>query len=564
MKIFSNHIGAWVALAALAVPCAAWAKVSPSAWITSGMVIQRGQEVCLTGTADAGEVVVAEFDGEAPVAASGKKVKGEFRATADADGRWSLTLPSLRAGGPYVISIAGQRLEDIMVGDVFFCSGQSNMELPVSRVMDKYAAEVDGTVNDEVRMLRVKLNPVYDGPAADVLTDGWKTLNHDNAMDFSAVAYFFAREMQAATGVAIGVVESAVGGSPIEAWMSREQLQSQGFRLALSKADVNADPAYRKVVEDYGKAAGDHWEAVLAAKEGELAQDWKAEGYDDSRWETVNAVADGWACDSLGAFNGAHWFRKTVNVSASQAALPATLRLGALVDADEAWVNGVKVGQTYYQYPPRIYDIPQGALHAGDNVIAVRLVSQNGEPSFVADKYRGIFFGGNRWLCGNHVSKIDLDDNWKHLYAAAMPSKPGIPFFYYTPTVLYNGMVAPLGGMRFAGAVWYQGESNVGREGEYRQMLGGLMANWRAEFHNDGLNFVIIELADFEKPVNPAWRAMQRTQREVAEADPHADWAKCADLGEWNDVHPLEKKTLGRRVAVKMKALLKSAKMPKR
>ena len=125
-------------------------------------------------------------------------------------------------------------------------------------------------------------------------------------------------------------------------------------------------------------------------------------------------------------------------------------------------------------------------------------------------------------------------------------------------------MVAPLGGMRFAGAVWYQGESNVGREGEYRQMLGGLMANWRAKFHNDGLNFVIIELADFEKPVNPAWRAMQRTQREVAEADPHADWAQCADLGEWNDVHPLDKKTLGRRVAVKMKALLKSAKLPKR
>ena len=540
---------------ALASAISVRAEVRPAAWITDGMVIQRGQQVTLRGTADPGEVVELDFDGVAPLTTAGKRVQ-KSSVTAQSDGQWSLTLPSLKAGGPFILTLGDKKLTDVMVGDVYLCSGQSNMELPTSRVMDKYAQEINASVNKNVRLLHVRLATSFDGPAADVTTDGWKTLNKENASDFSATAYFFAREMQAATpSVAVGVIEAAVGGTPIEAWLSRGQLLSDGFVSQVSQLDVNADADYRQMVESYGKQAGDRWEKVLAQKEAALAQDWKAESFDDSAWETVDATSDTWSQANSRSLNGAHWFRKTIDVSAEQAAMPAVLRLGTLVDMDEVWVNGVKVGVTYYQYPPRIYDIPEGVLHEGQNVIAVRLVSQGNKPAFVPEKYRGVFFGGNRWLCGNSRSKIDLDNQWRHKYAVSMPGKSGVPFFYYTPTVLYNAMVAPLTGVKFAGALWYQGESNVGREADYAVMLKGLMTDWRQLFEIPDMKFVIIELADYGKPVGQSWRNFQQMQRTVAEADPHAAFAEIHDLGEWNDIHPLDKKTVGVRAARAMKSI---------
>lgn len=170
--------------------------------------------------------------------------------------------------------------------------------------------------------------------------------------------------------------------------------------------------------------------------------------------------------------------------------------------------------------------------------------------------YRGIFFGSNRWLCGNHADKLDLDNNWRHLYAAAMPQKGGVEPFIYTPTALYNAMIAPLKGIALTGALWYQGESNVGRDVEYRDLLNGLFANWRTLFQKPDLNFIVIGLADFEKPVTTWWRALQKAQQEVAEADPHAAFAPAADLGVWYDVHPLDKKTVAVRAARAMKKLI--------
>ncbi len=540
---------------ALASAISVRAEVRPAAWITDGMVIQRGQQVTLRGTAEPGEVVELDFDGTVPLTTAGKRAQ-KSSATAQADGRWSLTLPSLKAGGPFVLTLGDKKLTDVMVGDVYLCSGQSNMELPTSRVMDKYAQEINASVNKKVRLLHVRLATSFDGPAPDVTTDGWKTLNKENASGFSATAYFFAREMQAATpGVAVGVIEAAVGGTPIEAWLSREQLLSDGFVSQVSQLDVNADADYRQMVESYGKQAGDRWEKVLARKEAALAQDWKSESFDDSAWETVDATSDSWSQVNSRSLIGAHWFRKVIEVSAEQAAMPAVLRLGTLVDMDEVWVNGVKVGVTYYQYPPRIYDIPEGVLHEGRNVIAVRLVSQGNKPAFVPEKYRGVLFGGNRWLCGNNRSKIDFDNQWKHTYAVPMAGKPGVPFFYYTPTVLYNAMIAPLAGAKFAGVLWYQGESNVGREADYAVMLKGLMADWRGLFETDDMKFVIIELADYGRPVGQAWRNFQQMQREVAEADPHAAFAEIHDLGEWNDIHPLDKKTVGVRAARAMNSV---------
>ena len=554
MNIFTNSC---LAAALLSLAATSEAKVTPSAWVANGMVLQRGQVVTLTGSADPGEDVTAQFEGQRPLDTAGKSVRDVFSATADSNGRWTIALPAMKPGGPFSLVLAGQTIEDVLVGDVYICSGQSNMELPVRRVMDMFAQEVLAVQVEKVRTLKVELAAAFDGPASDFKTDGWKSLSYANAQEFSALAFFFAREMHARHKIPVAVVQAAIGGTPIEAWMSREELTARGALSHLSLLDINANDDYRALVESYANKSNEVWEATLAAKEKALGMNWTAPSFDDSSWSQVDCLSEAWAKDETRPLNGAHWFRKEVNVNAQQASLPATLRLGMLVDADEVWVNGQKVGQTYYQYPPRIYDIPKGLLHEGKNVIAVRLTSQNWLPRFVADMYRGIFFGSNRWLCGSHNSQIDLDNNWRHFYAVSMPPKGGITPFHYTPTSLYNAMVAPLKGMAFTGAVWYQGETNVGREAEYKVLLNGLMADWRRLFANPELNFVIVGLADFEKPVNDSWRAMQKAQQEVAEADPHAAFAPAADLGVWYDIHPLDKKTLAFRVAKAMQTIQK-------
>lgn len=551
---------ALIALAAT-LPTLLSAAVRPASWVSDGMVLQRGIEVSLVGTADPGEVFVVKFVNEPPRNVNGKRVSGEYSVVTGSRGQWSFTLPALRPGGPYSLQLADKVIADVYVGDVFLCSGQSNMELPVERVYDMYYQEVNAASDPQVRMMRIETNPIFDGPTTELKTDGWKALNKDNSAKFSAAAYFFAREMRVITGVPVGVVQAAVGGTPIEAWMSRDALAD--FPSAIAKLDYAARTDYRRAAESFAKVAGDEWEALLSAKENALALDWTKSDFDDSAWETIDATSASWGSSATGDKHGAHWLRKEVTLTAEQIVDGAVLRLGTMVDADIAYVNGVKVGQTYYQYPPRIYDVPASALKVGKNVIAVRLVSQNGRPELTPEKYRGLFFGGKRWLSDHRKGQLGLDGNWKHLYAVPMPPKPGIAPFIYTPTALYNGMVAPLKGMKFLGALWYQGESNVGRDVEYRKLLPALMTCWRTTFGIENMAFVIGELADFKRPVEPAWRRFQDMQREVATAEPNADFSQGRDLGEWNDIHPLDKKIVGQRMAWKMRDICKLKKHAK-
>lgn len=530
------------------------AKVQLPPYLSDGIIFQREQTITLWGNADKGETISVSFakTKNMPKTIEGKKLTQVFQTTANADGYWTLDLPSLRYGGPYTLNIGDVELNDVLIGDVWLCSGQSNMELPVRRVMDKYADEIETAVEPNIRMFLVKRVTEYISPRADVEGDGWKSLNKTNAYEFSAVAYFFAQERYAQTGIPQGVVEAAVGGTPIEAWLSREALVDYPYQLA--QLEVNANDDYRANVESYGFTVGNRWESVLADKEKSLNLDWLNPNFDDKSWEMIDVFDQNkWAFDKTGVLNGVHWFRREVILTAEQAAQNATLRLGCLVDADQVYVNGTFVGTTGYQYPPRIYSIKNGILHEGRNVICIRLESQNGPARFVPEKYHGIFFGDNPWLCGTHTDKIDLDGSWRHFYAARLQAKQGIPFFYYTPTVLYNGMLAPLAPAHFAGAIWYQGESNISRSFEYKDMLKRLMQCWRTTFSQPEMKFVIVEMADFERPLGKGWIAVQQAQREAADEDPNAFCASAKDLGEWNDIHPLNKKDLAKRIAQQLK-----------
>ena len=219
------------------------------------------------------------------------------------------------------------------------------------------------------------------------------------------------------------------------------------------------------------------------------------------------------------------------------------LRLGCIVDADSVYVNGVFVGTTSYQYPPRIYNVPAGVLKEGKNNVTVRLFSQNGQGHFVAEKPYCLILGDER---------IDLTGNWRYNRGAAMTPGPGMVFYCYKPTVLYNAMIHPLINVPVSGVVWYQGESNVSRRNEYASLLETMMANWRDSMNNPELPFYIVELADFlhssDKRGRASWAEMRKQQAKAAEDTPNAYLIPNSDLGEWNDIHPLNKKTLGNRV----------------
>lgn len=255
-----------------------------------------------------------------------------------------------------------------------------------------------------------------------------------------------------------------------------------------------------------------------------------------------------WGNNGLNPIGGSHWLRKDVDIPQNYSGKEAILRLGCIVDADSVYVNGQFVGTTGYQYPPRIYKIPAGLLKAGKNNVTVRLISNGGQPSFVPEKPYKIIIPSE-----GQNEEISLEGTWKYRLGAPMPNAPSMMFFCYKPVCLYNAMIAPLKNYTFNGVIWYQGESNVSRRNEYASLLTAMIADWRRTFDRQDLPFYIVELADFlskdDIDGRKAWAEMRQEQAMAAKQNTHTTLIKNSDLGEWNDIHPLNKKTLGERVA---------------
>lgn len=540
----------YIALALAAAPSAG-AEVHLPRIFSPGMVVQRDAEVRLHGTAEPGEavnVLVRDSRGRAVGPRKG------YTTTADGAGEWSVSLAALRAGGPYTITVNDITLDDVLSGDVFFCSGQSNMELPVRRVMEKYADEVNAYSNAQVRHFNTPQEVEYGEQRGDVNGGSWQSVTPETAQSMSAIAYFMAKELNSRTGVPVGIINSSWGGTPIEAWMSEAALA--GWPRALSMKRQYADPAYRDAVKAVEGQNYMHWNMALDSGDPGLtgAVKWYADGLDDSAWAEVSPLytAD-WNTDGLNAVNGSHWLRKDIELDADAAGAEGVLRLGCVVDADSVYVNGRLVGSTTYMYPPRIYRVPAGVLRAGRNNITVRVISQHGRGGLVPDKELSLTAAGRKYM---------IAGDWRYRRGSVTDAGPGMQFWHYSPTVLYASMVAPYRGLALAGVVWYQGESNVGRRNEYAGLLTSMIADWRETLGNDGLPFYIVELADFLHPSDTggraAWAEMRAQQARVAETVPGATLIRNSDLGEWNDIHPLDKKTPGCRVADAITATMKS------
>ncbi|MBQ8520789.1 MAG: sialate O-acetylesterase [Bacteroides sp.] len=516
------------------------AKVKLPSLISDGMVLQREQPVKVWGTADAGEKIEIRLFKE-------KRMKGTYHTMADANGQWSVQLPPTQAGGPYRMQINDMEVKDVLFGDVYLCSGQSNMELPVRRVTDMFADEIAAYNNENIRHFIVPKTFNFHTPQTDLPEAEWETLNQQNVMDFSALAYFTAKALYEKNGIPVGLINASWGGTPVEAWMSEESLKP--FPKYINDKRLYEDDAYcRKIKEVEGQ---DFYRWNLTLYKGDPGKQapvqWSDASYDDRSWQTVDMLQDAWGSDRQKGMAGSHWLRKSVEIPTTWEGKEAVLRLGCIVDADSVYVNGTFVGTTGYQYPPRIYPIPAGILKAGENNVTVRVISNGGQPHFVPEKPYKI-------ICENE--EVSLEGDWKYRQGAPMPNAPGMMFFCYKPICLYNAMIAPLANYALKGAIWYQGESNVDKRDEYANLLGILIKDWRDTFHNDTLPFYIVELADFLHPSDidgrKAWAEMRIEQAKAAENTPHAWLIRNGDLGEWNDIHPLDKKTLGNRVAEKI------------
>lgn len=518
--------------------CTLWAeaKVKLPSVLSDGMVLQRERPVRIWGTADPGEEVTVTFR------------KKKYAARADEAGKWQVVMPAMKAGGPYEMAVNEVTVKDILIGDVWLCAGQSNMELTVARVADMFAKETSVYGNPMIRYVKTPYGNDVKGPEENIVRMNWTALNPKAAQSYAALPYFFAIEMYNETKVPVGIVNSSWGGSAVEAWMSEEALR--GFPKSLRERDIYASDEYRALMNKAGGLMSGLWNLSLYKGDEGLRTPvkWYAPELDDSGWEETDVFSSRLGDKNGYPVSGAHWFRQHFRLTDGQAGKDGVLRLGCLVDADSVYVNGVFVGTTAYQYPPRIYKVPASLLKAGGNLVTVRLISYGGRPGFVKEKPYCMAIDGDT---------VRFSGQWKYRLGCEMPGMKGGISFQNVPTGMYNSMIAPLRNLSFKGALWYQGETNAGRPNEYEALLTAMIKDWRAKLSDEDLPFFIMQLPDFmqthRQPVESSWAGMREAQRQVTLKVPGTALVVGMGLGEWNDIHPLNKKELARRVALQVK-----------
>ena len=518
------------------IHAACYAQIKLPKLISDGMVLQHSQELKIWGWAAPQENISLHFNNK------------DYKTKANAAGEWSFAIPPQKAGGTYnMVFAASNKVEvnNITFGDVWLCSGQSNMELGMGRLMDTYPEEATA-VNPEIRQFLVPDVYNFKVKQTDLSSGSWQSVSPKTIREFSGVAYFFAVEIYKKQHIPIGIINAALGGSPAQAWISEPSIKK--FPEYYNDLQSFKDDNLIAKIESENKLDSDSWYAELNKKDEGLKKGWKASAFDDSKWETMN-IPGYWPDGPVGEANGSVWFRKVIDVPAAMAGVPAKLILGRIIDADSVFVNNVFVGSTSYQYPPRKYALNNTVLKPGKNTIVVRVISNSGRGGFVLDKDYQIIAGNN---------KLNLQGPWKYKRGAFMPpTKPQISV-RWKPAGLFNGMIAPLQNYAVKGVLWYQGESNAGEPDEYFSLMETLVADWRAGWKRD-LPFIYVQLPGFmeekSQPTESNWAAL-RDQQQMLLTSKNTAMAVAIDLGEWNDIHPLNKKEVGKRLALQADKLV--------
>lgn len=498
-------------------------------------VIQRGKPVLLTGSAAPNEVVMVTFAGQT------------HAAKADANGHWQADFPARESGHDLQLSVTGSggsaTSNDLSFGDVWLCSGQSNMEYSLRRALNG-DGEVEGANDPQLRLMKVPQQLAGSPTRAFANPPSWRPTTPDSAKDFSAACYFMVRELRSSEKVPIGAIDDTWGGTPIRAWMDEASVASSGGSKAAQLVDLSrTNPT--AAIRQFGGEWGAWWRKQTGDTPG--SEPWNASAR--LSWKPVPSLAywEAWG-PQWKSWIGSIWARERVTLTPAEARQAATLSLSAIDDLDQTFVNGIPVGGANDPVNPRGYPVPVGVLKPGTNEIMVYVRNLWGPGGFKgpADQFALSFADG-------HVKP--LTTGWEYSKVAdPVGQPPSAPWVGSSGvSTIYNAMVAPLGPLAVKGVAWYQGEADVGQLG-YDARLAAWMKNWRAQFRDPQLAFLIVGLAGWgkpvSKPVESGWAATINEQRLAVERDRRAALASAIDLGEPNDIHPANKQEVGRRLAL--------------
>ncbi|MGE5295300.1 MAG: sialate O-acetylesterase [Solirubrobacterales bacterium] len=521
------------------------ADIRLPAIVGDNMVLQQGRKVPLWGWADPGETVSIKVSWKAD----------EQRVTAGKDGKWKLAVQAPAVGGPYEITLTGKNtiaLKDILCGEVWVCSGQSNMEWPVASAASG-DQEVASAECPKIRLFTVQ-KKIAATPEADCVGQ-WVVCSPQTVGGFSAVGYFFGRHLLRELNVPIGLINTSWGGTVAEAWTSEKTLvKIPEFKAAvdrIAEARANPDAAMKKYEQELAE-----WQKKTQAA-GVQGGEWARIDFDDSVWKQMNLPVL-WEQTELGNFDGLVWFRKVIEVPNSWVGKELTLDLGPIDDMDTTWVNGVKVGahmESGQWMSARQYKIGPNIIKPGPNVIAVQVVDTGGgggmygQPAQMRIKPTDAADDAAISLAGQWRYRVGMD-------LASMPKQPEPPAWSNNPnapTVLYNGMIAPLIPFAIRGAIWYQGESNADRAYQYRRLFPDMIADWRRNWDIKGFPFLFVQLANFmaekPEPADSAWAELREAQC-MTLSRKNTGMATIIDIGDAADIHPKNKQDVGKRLAL--------------
>jgi sialate O-acetylesterase len=517
------------------------------------MVFQRNMEIPVWGWAKPGESITVEICGR-------KKM-----SKADEKGEWIVHLDPLGKGGPFDLVVSGSKtvkIRDVLIGEVWVCSGQSNMDMTVDSQWGKVLNEVKEVQEANYPQIRFfNTRHTFSGtPLRDFESDGgWMPCSPESTKNFSAAAYFFGRHIHKELNVPVGLIRAAWGGTPIECWMplsTQKEISFLSQRLENVDDHMNSLDDYKEKYPELIKS----WMKKLEEKDLGFQSEtrWFDPSLDAKDWDEIELPSLWDSIGDMGSFDGIVWFTREIILPDECRDKKSILHLGTIDDEDITWINGKRVGERNLFFASRDYDMPQGVLQPGKNVVTVRILDTGGHGGFSgqADKMAIEF------ITGKESQSFSLAGKWKYKASCDLKSLPPKPvpaeFVFLLPSVLYNGMIAPLMPYAIQGVIWYQGESNAARAFEYRTLFPAMISSWRKNWGQGDFPFLFVQIANFgtvpKEPGENDWAELREAQLMTLSL-PNTGMAVTIDIGEPNDIHPRNKQDVGYRLGLAAKAV---------
>lgn len=505
--------------------------------ISDSMVLQQNTNAPIWGWANAGDKVEV----------SGSWSNKTAQAVADKDGKWMAKLATPKAGGPYDVTIKANNtkvLHGVLIGEVWMCSGQSNMEMPVqgwgeSTPIINSAQEI-ASANYPTMRLFISEKVVAFTPQKNI-KGKWQTCSPASVPQFSATGYFFGREILNHLKVPVGLMDVTWGGTIAEAWTSEASLRTMGdFNNDLDRINLTATHADEMMAKDKENDAA--WKVALTKNNDDYATE-----ITDTSWHIMNLPTT-WEDAGYKTLDGIVWFKKTIDIPAAWTGKQLKLDLGPIDDQDVTWFNGKIIDSTTKDgswMVDRHYTVPAELVKAGKNVIAIKVIDNGGNGGLDGKKTQLKLYAAD----GNASDGIDISGDWYFKIAAVKPI-PAMSTNPNQPSVLYNGMIAPIAPFAIKGAIWYQGESNVGRAKQYTTLFPLMIADWRKQWSEPNFPFYFVQIAPYKYGGDSTDAAALRdAQRRTITLSQNTGMAVTMDIGNATNIHPADKQNVGKRLA---------------